>query len=73
MEPEKIHWCDGSEEEKKVLIAEMLKTGDLLELNEKTHPNCFYTDQTLMMWQEWNSLHSFVVDWRMMLVQIITG
>ena len=39
--PEKIHWCDGSEEEKKVLIAEMLKTGDLLELNEKTHPNCF--------------------------------
>ena len=39
--PEKIHWCDGSEEEKKVLIAEMLRTGDLLELNEKTHPNCF--------------------------------
>ena len=39
--PEKIYWCDGSEEEKKVLIAEMLKTGDLLELNEKTHPNCF--------------------------------
>ena len=39
--PEKIHWCDGSEEEKKVLIADMLKTGDLLELNEKTHPNCF--------------------------------
>ena len=39
--PEKIHWCDGSEEEKKVLIREMLKTGDLLELNEKTHPNCF--------------------------------
>ncbi len=39
--PEKIYWCDGSEEERKVLIAEMLKTGDLLELNEKTHPNCF--------------------------------
>ena len=39
--PEKIHWCDGSEEEKRVLIAEMLKTGDLLELNKKTHPNCF--------------------------------
>ena len=39
--PEKIYWCDGSEEEKKVLIAEMLKTGDLLELNEQTHPNCF--------------------------------
>ena len=39
--PEKIHWCDGSEEEKKVLIGEMLETGDLLELNEKTHPNCF--------------------------------
>ena len=41
VEPEKIHWCDGSEEEKKVLIAEMLQTGDLLRLNESTHPNCF--------------------------------
>ncbi len=39
--PEKVHWCDGSEEEKKFLIAEMLKTGDLLKLNESTHPNCF--------------------------------
>src|SRR5262249_48055595 len=37
--PDRIHWCDGSEAENDALIDAMLKTGDLIELNPKTHPN----------------------------------
>ncbi len=40
-QPEKIHWCDGSEAENKSLIDLMLVTGDLIKLNEQTHPNCY--------------------------------
>ncbi len=40
-QPENIHWCDGSEAENKSLVELMLTTGDLIKLNEQTHPNCF--------------------------------
>ena len=40
-QPAKIHWCDGTEAENKSLVDLMLSTGDLIRLNEKTHPNCF--------------------------------
>ncbi len=40
-QPDRVHWCDGSEEENDALIAQMLETGDLIRLNEQTHPNCF--------------------------------
>jgi phosphoenolpyruvate carboxykinase (GTP) len=39
--PDKIHWCDGSETEKKTLIAEMVKRGSLIPLNEQSHPGCY--------------------------------
>ncbi|CAN5341134.1 phosphoenolpyruvate carboxykinase (GTP) [soil metagenome] len=39
--PRRIHWCDGSEKEHEDLIALMLETGDLIELNHDTNPNCF--------------------------------
>jgi phosphoenolpyruvate carboxykinase (GTP) len=39
--PDQIHWCDGSEEEYQQLIQEMRATGDLLELNQETYPNCY--------------------------------
>jgi phosphoenolpyruvate carboxykinase (GTP) len=39
--PDQIHWCDGSESEYRKLIDLMLETGDLRELNQKTHPNCY--------------------------------
>lgn len=39
--PDDLHWCDGSEAEYQQLIQLMLKTGDLLPLNEKTHPGCY--------------------------------
>jgi phosphoenolpyruvate carboxykinase (GTP) len=39
--PESIHWCDGSREEYDDLIAGMLESGDLIELNQDTHPGCY--------------------------------
>jgi phosphoenolpyruvate carboxykinase (GTP) len=40
-QPSSIHWCDGSDDENQQLIDLMLITGDLIKLNEQTHPNCF--------------------------------
>ena len=39
--PDQIHWCDGSEAEYQQLIQEMCATGDLLELNQESYPNCY--------------------------------
>ena len=39
--PEHIHWCDGSESEDRRLIEQMLTSGELRELNQETHPNCY--------------------------------
>ncbi len=39
--PDKIYWCNGSEEERAELIKLMLENGDLVELNQTTHPNCY--------------------------------
>jgi phosphoenolpyruvate carboxykinase (GTP) len=38
--PERIVYCDGSEAEYQQMIAEMLRSGNSLTLNEKTFPNC---------------------------------
>ena len=40
-QPDAIYWCDGSEAENDALIERMLHSGDLVELNPKTHPNCY--------------------------------
>lgn len=40
-EPKNIHWCTGSDEEYRQLVAEMLETGDMLELNQTSYPNCY--------------------------------
>ncbi len=39
--PDKIHWCTGSEDENRQLIAEMLESGVFIELNQETHPGCY--------------------------------
>jgi len=39
--PERVHWCDGSDEEYRLLIRQMLASGDLLELNPVTNPGCY--------------------------------
>ncbi len=40
-QPAAIHWCDGSDAESNQLTALMLSTGDLVKLNEQSHPNCY--------------------------------
>ena len=40
--PARIHWVDGSEEERDQLYAEMVASGTLIKLNEKLWPGCYY-------------------------------
>jgi len=39
--PERIYWCNGSDDERQYLTDVMLENGDLIRLNETTHPNCY--------------------------------
>jgi phosphoenolpyruvate carboxykinase (GTP) len=39
--PERVQWCDGSDAEYQALVQQMLQTGDLIELNQQTHPGCY--------------------------------
>ena len=39
--PDRIHWCDGSDAEYRQLIEALQASGDLLELNQDTHPDCY--------------------------------
>lgn len=41
--PDSVHWCDGSEEEKELLIRQCLATGELEELNQAQWPGCYYS------------------------------
>ncbi len=40
-EPDRVVWCDGSEEENRALIQAMLADGTLSALNEAKFPNCY--------------------------------
>ena len=40
-QPDRIHWCNGSDIEAEELKQLMLRTGDLIELNQATFPNCY--------------------------------
>ena len=40
-QPEEIHWCNGSEAEYKRLISQMNRSGDLIELDQESYPNCY--------------------------------
>ena len=40
--PAGVHWVDGSQEENDELIAQMVRSGTLLRLNQETWPGCYY-------------------------------
>ena len=40
-QPDRVHWCDGSQDEADALTAQMQADGTLLALNQRTHPGCF--------------------------------
>jgi phosphoenolpyruvate carboxykinase (GTP) len=40
-EPERIHWCDGSQAENDVLLEQMVKVGTLKRLNPARRPNSY--------------------------------
>jgi phosphoenolpyruvate carboxykinase (GTP) len=40
-QPENIHWCNGSDSEYKRLINQMVRSGDLLELDKEHYPHCY--------------------------------
>ncbi len=39
--PDQIHWCDGSQAEHDRLLTLMLERGELIALNQATHPGCY--------------------------------
>jgi phosphoenolpyruvate carboxykinase (GTP) len=45
--PNRVVYCDGSVAEFQRMIAEMLRAGDTLALNEKTYPNCYLHRSTV--------------------------
>ena len=40
--PARVHWCDGSEPEKKALTDEACSKGILIKLDQKKWPGCYY-------------------------------
>jgi phosphoenolpyruvate carboxykinase (GTP) len=40
-QPENIHWCNGADAEYKRLINQMVRSGDLLELDQEQYPHCY--------------------------------
>jgi phosphoenolpyruvate carboxykinase (GTP) len=40
-QPDKIHWCDGSEAEYQMLCEEMVRHGTFTRLNDQLRPGCF--------------------------------
>ena len=39
--PDRVHWCDGSDEEYHRLIEGMVGDGTLIRLNQKSYPGCY--------------------------------
>ncbi len=40
-QPERVHWCDGSDAEYQQLMSELQASGELMKLNEERYPNSF--------------------------------
>ena len=40
--PERVYWCDGSDEERRTLLDEAEQEGVLVKLNQQKWPGCYY-------------------------------
>jgi phosphoenolpyruvate carboxykinase (GTP) len=40
-QPDRVYWCDGSQEENQRLLQEMVDSGSAIRLNEKKRPGCY--------------------------------
>nr|MBP8989535.1 phosphoenolpyruvate carboxykinase [Clostridia bacterium] len=40
-QPDRVYWCDGSEEENKRLLEMMTETGSSIKLNQQKRPGCY--------------------------------
>ena len=40
--PDRVYWCNGTKAERKALLAEAVKRGILIKLNQKKLPGCYY-------------------------------
>ena len=41
-QPEKVYWCNGSEEENETLLGQMVASGMAVKLDDKKRPNSYY-------------------------------
>lgn len=43
LEPQNVHWCDGSQEEYDRLVGELVEKGVMIPLNSKLRPGSYLT------------------------------